>query len=237
MGFFPSLSRASTSLRLRESQMASANMPCTRSANSSSHSRYARSTTSVSLRVVNGCPLPRSSSRSAAKSYASPLNAMATPSRTMGWSPDSRSRMASRRWPSPAGPSKKNPSASRPRCAMARAARRTPSASGAPARSTSPQMPHTSVPHGPRQRFLRPVQLFGDQIGAFVLRLVVSADYQLGEQAHQQAEGADQREHDGDERQGSLDEILEAGELVVERPDERRGRAGEGEEAESAEHV
>ena len=54
--------------------------------------------------------------------------------------------MASLRWPSPAGPSKKNASASGPRWAMARAALRTPSASGVPARSTSPQMPHIYCP-------------------------------------------------------------------------------------------
>src|SRR5438876_1212758 len=123
-----------------------ANMPWTCSANSSPHSRYARSTTSVSLLLLKGCPFARSSSRSEAKSYASPLKTTATASRIIGWSPDSRSRMASLRCPSAAGPSKKNASASGPRWAIARAALRTPSASGAPARSTSPQMPHIYCP-------------------------------------------------------------------------------------------
>src|SRR5439155_1301907 len=108
-------------------------MPWTCSANSSPHSRYARSTTSVSLLLLKGCPFARSSSRSEAKSYASPLKTTATASRIIGWSPDSRSRMASLRCPSAAGPSKKNASASGPRWAIARAALRTPSASGAPA--------------------------------------------------------------------------------------------------------
>ena len=60
-----------------------------------------------------------------------PLKTSVTPSRVMGCTPPSRSRMDSRRWPSATGPSTKKPSASGPRWANALVARVTPARSGA----------------------------------------------------------------------------------------------------------
>src|SRR5438874_4799411 len=150
------------------------------------------------------------------------------------------SRMESRRCPRAAGPSTKNPCASGPRCARAEVIRRTASASGVRARSTSPQMPHIGLARRRAQLLVVgrvPVQFLGDEIGALVLRLVIGAHHHLGEQAHEQAEEADQGEHHREERQRRFDEVLLPGELEVHRPGRGEARAEDGEDPESAEDV
>src|SRR3954465_10424794 len=97
--------------------------------------------------------------------------------------------MESRRWPMAAGPSKKKPSASGPRWAMERAARRTASASGAAPKETSPQMPHMLLAHRAGQGLHHGrVELLRHQVRPLVLRLVIGADHELGEKPHQDRE-------------------------------------------------
>jgi len=119
----------------------------------------------VSLRLVNGWPLARSSSRSAAKSYASPLNAEGHPVAdhrlVSGLEVEDRKPAVAE----PGRTVEENPSASGPRCAMARAARRIPSASAGPGEIDFTADAAHLLPHGPGKRLLRPVQLLGHRYG------------------------------------------------------------------------